>query len=144
MPYFKISSLFISFVFASQASFAGISVVANRAQKYIPTEQDIYNLYLGIEKNSRIELLNQDEGQAARAEFFNKFLHHSEIQMKQKWSMLVFSGNRIPSNSTDDRAILEYVKTHPNSVGYVDSEYLTKNKPSLDPQDQIVVLFKIQ
>lgn len=140
----------------SHGASAEVSVIANSAQatnlneqKVTLTEQSLYNLYLGIEKNSRFELLNQSEGQAARVEFFEKFLRQSEIQLKKKWSMLIFSGNRVPLNLTDDNAIFEYVKTHPNSVGYVDSGFLSKmnqatNKATDKTADKFVVLFKIQ
>lgn len=126
--------------FLSMPVMADLVVIAHKDLKERPTEKKVYNLYSGIEKNSSIELLNQGEGQAARSEFFEKFLKHSEIEMKQRWSALVFSGNRTPTSLTDDRSVIEYIKAHANAVGYVDEKFLQKNPLKDAP---LVTLFTI-
>lgn len=124
-------------------AFAEISVIVNMAQKDQLNEKEIYNLYLGIEKNSQLELLHQEEGRSTRSEFLEKFLHNSEVQMKQKWSTLIFSGNRIPAILADDHSILDYIKRHPNAIGYVDSRVATQIGSDSEFKDQVVVLFKV-
>lgn len=126
----------------TQLAQADISVIANAKSKGQLTERDLYNLYLGIEKTSTYELLHQGVDQVARAEFFEKFLHQNETQMKRKWSTLIFSGNRIPTVIEDNRSVLEYVKVHPDAVGYVTSAFL--DKASVKPGDGIVELFRVR
>lgn len=139
-------SFFVMFVigFKSHGASAEVVVIANGEQNEALTKDSIYNLYMGVEKNNRIELLNQREGQLARTEFFEKFLRQNEAQMKKKWSVLVFSGNRVPVNMADDQAVFEYVKIHPMAVGYVSEGFVGKNAAILNVEGQPVVLFKIK
>ena len=125
--------------YVSASAFAAISIVVNHDSTRQLTEQDVLNLYLGIEKSNQIDLINQDDGQTVRTEFNAKFLNRNETQMKQLWSTLIFSGQRIPSNLSSDAAVIKYVKTHPSAIGYVDSSSLAQNS---DPK--VTELFKVE
>src|SRR5882724_11413452 len=108
----NVSAIFISLViscstFASQPSLAAVAVIAHLSQKNRWTRQDIRNLYAGVMKPRKLELLDQTEGQAARMEFYEKFITDNPNQIKQQRSILVFSGERAPEVLLDDQAVYE-------------------------------------
>src|SRR4051812_36657133 len=76
---------------------AAITVISNTDSPRILTQQEVRNLYLGTTRFEHTELIDQSPG-LPRAEFYEKFLNKSEIQMKQQWSVLVFSGHRVPQS----------------------------------------------
>lgn len=112
---------------ASGSSTADISIISNPARSRSYTEQEVRSLYLGTKRFEQVELIDQGPG-AAKNEFYDRFLGKTETQMKQQWSVLVFSGNRAPLVLTDDQAVLDYVLHHPKTLGYVSSSFLKEWK----------------
>lgn len=109
----------------TQASYAELSVIVNEKNKNAWTEERIRNAYVGRLK-SNTEVIEQGEGQAARAEFREKFLGKTENQIKRQWSISIFSGGRAPTSKAGDREVLDYMKTREDAIGYVSSEFFQK------------------
>lgn len=121
-----------------------IDVICHSDQAELFQSQDIYNLYLGLAKRRGLTLLNQAEGQTARREFFLYFLKLTEIEVRKKWSILVFSGNRTPSTLKDDFSVLEYVENNESAIGYVNSKVIEALPPNPEKPRQFKILFKIK
>lgn len=68
----------------------------------------------------RVEPVNQGDGSSARAAFSQE-IHDREVSaVKAYWNKLIFSGRGMPPPElAGDRAVLEYVRSHPQSIGYV-------------------------
>jgi ABC-type phosphate transport system substrate-binding protein len=124
-------------------TFAEIVVIANPAQTEPLNEKEIRDLYLGTIRRRQFDLFEQSEGQAARAEFYEKFLDRNENQLKQARSIMVFSGNRVPSILADDRAVYNEVKENPRAIGYVSAGFFEAEKKKNQDQ-RPTVLFSIK
>ena len=104
--------------FASIASSAEILIISNISNQTL-TEKEIRDLYLGLTKSRQFRLLDQEIEQSARTEFNEKFLQKSERELQQKRSILIFSGMRTPTVLKDNQAVVDYVKNHKDTIGYV-------------------------
>ncbi len=104
--------------FASSASSAEILIISNISNQTL-TEKEIRDLYLGLTKSRQFRLLDQEIEQSARTEFNEKFLQKSERELQQKRSILIFSGMRTPTVLKDNQAVVDYVKNHKDTIGYV-------------------------
>jgi ABC-type phosphate transport system substrate-binding protein len=137
--------LFTSIILSLSAAdaYADIIFIANSSKKEVWTEKQVRDLYLGTLKLQQIELVDQAAGQTARNEFYEKFLKKSESQLKQKWSILVFSGEKVPLVVANDRATYEYVKSHPDSIGYVSKEFWEKEASTISTEG-LMRLFSVQ
>jgi ABC-type phosphate transport system substrate-binding protein len=65
--------------------------------------------------------IDQDEGSAARDEFYATFASKSPAQLKAHWSKIIFTGRGQPPiavpNSID---VKKHVVATPNSIGYIE------------------------
>lgn len=119
---------------------ADMVFIAHSTKKEAWTEKQVRDLYLGILKLQKVDLLDQAAGQDIRDEFYQNFLKKTESQLKQQWSILIFSGERVPQMMANDRAVYDYVKSHANAVGYVSSAFWDKEIAVTSP-DQPIKLF---
>jgi hypothetical protein len=115
-------------------------VITASANKEQWTEEQVRNAYDGKLK-LRTVLVEQTEGQIPRAEFHDRFLQKTENQMKQQWSIVIFSGGRAPLIKADDRAVYDYVKQNADSIGYVSSEFYNKE---IKGKEGLVEIVKIK
>ena len=66
--------------------------------------------------------VDQDEGSAARNDFYQKAAKKSPEKMKSYWSKMIFSGRAQPPKViSGDAAVIDWVKQNKNAIGYVDS-----------------------
>ena len=65
--------------------------------------------------------VDQDEGSAARDDFYKKAAKKAADKMKSYWSKMIFSGKAVPPEvKGDDAAIVAWVAKHKDAIGYVD------------------------
>lgn len=123
-------------------AYAEITIITHPATKNQWTEKQVHDLYVGTLRAGQVRVLEQTDSEI-RKEFYDKFLQKSEAQMKKIWSVLIFSGQRAPSLAANNQATLDYVKTHPDSIGYVSSQFwkLELTKPD---KERPVVLFVVK
>ena len=136
--------LFVSatLVFACAKSFAqanGFVVIAHPSQKGELSKKDVYDLYVGNLRMREVEVLEQAEGKPTRSTFYKRFLKKTPAEMKQQWSVLVFSGNRAPKVLSDDSSVLEYIKSNTNALGYVSAEFWEKMKSQFKSEEEAPV-----
>jgi ABC-type phosphate transport system substrate-binding protein len=112
----------------ASAQSSGFVIIGHPSQKDGISKKEIYDLYVGNMRMREVEVVEQADGKQTRSEFYKRFLKKSPAEMKQHWSVLVFSGNRAPKVLNDDNAVLEYVKNNTNALGYVSTEYWERVK----------------
>ncbi len=79
--------------------------------------------------------LDQRNGSEQRKIFSTRILGKSETELAGYWSRRMFSGKGHPPHTVDnDEGVIEYVITHPGSIGYIDGD-------SVD--DRVKVLLRI-
>ena len=65
--------------------------------------------------------IDQDEGAAARSEFYSKVTGKDAAQLKASWSQLLFSGKaQQPPHVADSAAVKKAVGDKPGGIGYID------------------------
>lgn len=141
----QIISIFLLALLFFRAAFAhaDLNLIANAANKETLSEKQVRDLYLGVLRSRKIELVEQSSGQSARSEFYSQFLQKDETQIKRQWSILIFSGERVPVVVSDDKAVFEYVKSHPNAIGYVSTVFWEKEKLA-KAENQPIELFTVK
>ena len=64
--------------------------------------------------------VDQSEASALRRRFTTRVLNRDTESVKSYWQQMVFSGRAVPPPALDnDAAVVEFVRQHPYSVGYV-------------------------
>jgi ABC-type phosphate transport system substrate-binding protein len=68
----------------------------------------------------RVEPVDQREGSGVRAAF-SEAIHDREVTaIKAYWNKVIFSGRGLPPPElSGDQDVLDYVRSHPRSLGYV-------------------------
>jgi len=84
------------------------------------------NVFLGkvnsLPSGHKTVPVDQEEGEAARDEFYTKVTKKDAAQLKAYWSRLIFTGKGQPPKAVfDDGEVLDLVSTNPNIIGYVGS-----------------------
>jgi ABC-type phosphate transport system substrate-binding protein len=65
--------------------------------------------------------IDQDEGSAARDEFYATFADKSPAQLKAHWAKIIFTGRGQPPTSVlSSIEVKKRVTATPNSIGYID------------------------
>jgi ABC-type phosphate transport system substrate-binding protein len=65
--------------------------------------------------------VDQVEGSAARAEFYQKIVGESVAQMKMYWSKIIFTGRgEPPPTVADSKEIKKRLQENPAAIGYID------------------------
>ncbi len=65
---------------------------------------------------------DQEEGSAVRDDFYMKVAKKNAAKLKNYWSKMIFSGKAIPPDVIgDDAAMIAWVASKKNRIGYVDS-----------------------
>lgn len=66
--------------------------------------------------------IDQEEGSAAREEFYDKVARKDAAQMKAYWSQLLFTGKaQRPKRVSGDAAVKQAVAASPGTIGYIDA-----------------------
>jgi ABC-type phosphate transport system substrate-binding protein len=123
----KIIILFASLL-ASCFAMGEVAVVVHPSSSIESLSNDeVSRLFLGKTKNfpngSLAVPINQDEGEAARAQFIETACRKNASQYKAYWSQLVFTGKGTPpKDGGNDAEVKNLVSTNPNMIGYIDAK----------------------
>jgi ABC-type phosphate transport system substrate-binding protein len=106
-----------------------VAVVSAKSPAVMLSKNQVVDIFLGKASrfpDGRLAVpVDQDEGSAARDEFYATFAGKSPAQLKAHWSKIIFTGRGQPPiavpNSID---VKKYVAANPNSMGYIDSTQL--------------------
>ncbi len=70
----------------------------------------------------RINVVDQPDASDIRAEFYSKVVKKTPQQLKAYWSRQIFTAKTFPPKQLlNDEAIVEWVSSTPDALGYVDS-----------------------
>jgi len=116
------ASLLIFFQWAQ----AGTVVIVNPANPDASISKKVAKkIFMGKASSTgsaEVVPVDQDEGAAARNDFYKKAAKKSPEKMKSYWSKMIFSGRAQPPKVVSgDAAVVEWVKQNKNAIGYVDS-----------------------
>lgn len=103
-------------------------VVAKNANYDVISTKEAFKLWMGKKKRlngKKVVIVDQKEDTPAQVEFYQKVLNKSTQEMKAYWAKLVFMGNSFPPRKlSNDKKVKAWLKTHPNSIGYIDASAL--------------------
>lgn len=69
---------------------------------------------------SKVEPVDQSDDTAVRSAFSREIHGRGVGAIKAYWNKLIFSGRGVPPPTLrDDREVVEYVRQHPEAIGYV-------------------------
>jgi len=73
----------------------------------------------------RVEVVDLNEENTFRFDFYGKFLGISNRQLKAHWAKQVFRGNGFPPRMLEtDEMVMDWIAESPNRLGYIDSQNL--------------------
>lgn len=110
---------------ASVATSAGdrLAVIVNPARKASPDDAWLRLVYLkqrrDWEDGEPIVPVNRESGSAARQAFADRILRLSPNRLTSYWNERYFDGVLPPITFDSDRAVVRYVASEPNAIGYV-------------------------
>ena len=111
---------------ASAAAADVVAVVSAKAPVVLLSKNQVVDIFLG--KASRFPdgrpavPIDQEEGSAARDEFYATFASMTPAQLKAHWSKIIFTGRgQPPMTVSSSNEVKKRVTATPNSIGYIDS-----------------------
>ncbi|MBI4406148.1 MAG: hypothetical protein HY537_18460 [Deltaproteobacteria bacterium] len=108
-----------------------ILVVANPSLKTQLNKEDLKEIFLGnktMVDSRRVIPVDQARTSKLRKEFYQFLVGKSPVEMNVYWAEQIFSGKaRIPSVVPDDQAVIQYVSSNSDAIGYVSRSADTKN-----------------
>lgn len=119
--------LFITLLaLASQRAFASdsIVVVANTQDTSIElTRQEIRNLFMGGVISHDLEAIALPPENQTRVLFNTKVVRLTESRIQSYWAQMRFSGRKKPPTELNsEKMVIEYLKSHPGTVSYLQSD----------------------
>ena len=112
-------------------AYADIAVVVHRDSPLANvTQEEISKIFLAKTKTfangQKIKLLDLEEGDETRDQFYKSVANKTPSQVKAYWSRLIFTGKgQPPQVLMDSDEIVETIGEDPNSIGYVDPDSVT-------------------
>ena len=136
---FKFQWLLIPMLLLPLAARADLVVVGNPGIEGELTRKQLHYLYLGksriLPSGSKAVLFEYASGHSLRSLFARKVIKRSPEQISSKRQKYIVSGKMKKPSLADDRGdMLKRIASTPNSIGYIDSQYL---------DDSVKVLFRI-
>ncbi|MFT6155087.1 MAG: hypothetical protein ACJA0E_002200 [Bermanella sp.] len=121
------NKILTTLVLTAGVSFAhagAVAVVGASSPIAAASSSDVVKVFLGKKKNlggvSAIPV-DQEEGTAARNDFYSSIIKKSEAQLKSYWSRLIFTGKgQAPQVVGIDADIKVMVANNPNIIGYIE------------------------
>ena len=100
------------------------------------TSQEAKNIFLGKKKNwpdnSPINLVVQKENSLHEL-FTTTIVNKSPLQFSLYWKKLLFTGKALyPERAANDADVIDYIQSHPNSVGYIAGSSVNNSIKVLD------------
>lgn len=124
----KLVSLLGAAGFALAASFASaeVVVIVNAASPVSSASAgDIAQIYLGKRSDiggNTVVAVDQAEGNASRAVFYDKVVEKNPSQLNAYWSRLIFTGKGSPPRQVgSDAEVADAVADDEEAIGYIDS-----------------------
>ena len=121
-----IAALGVFLLFAVHRANAGVKVIVHPSNAMgTLTKAKVGDLFLKRvtrwENGRTVTPVDQTEKSAARAAFTKDLLGKEVQWVKSYWQKMIFSGRATPpAELSSDAQVLEYVRTNPDSIGYVD------------------------
>lgn len=112
----------------STASLAeSLTVIVHPSNDSELSEKAVSRIFLGKSKRfsngSEAIPIDQQEGNAVRADFSSKLLKKSSSQLKAYWSKLIFTGKGSPPKQVaSDAEVIDLVSKNPSLIGYVSKD----------------------
>ena len=118
--------------FAPVANAEVVIIVSVKSSVNVLTADQIARIFLGKDdkfpNDQSANPVDQPEGAAIRDEFYSKVAHKNSSQISSYWAKLIFTGEgRLPKIIPDDSAVIKFIASNPNALGYIDEKSLTKN-----------------
>ncbi|MDR4515483.1 hypothetical protein [Nitrosomonas sp.] len=129
---FLILTLAAMIVLLPENGWADIVVIVNPDSSIVKlSRRQIIDIYMGrnpgLESGQKIQPLDQPINSAVRAEFYRKLTGKPVSAINAYWARLLFTGRAFPPLLVEDnKAMLNTVLKNPNTVGYLESQYLTE------------------
>ena len=103
---------------ARRAAAQGYVVVVNAAGPAAISKAELSNVFL--KKSTKLAPVDQSKGAAVRDAFSKAVLGRPASAVTTYWQQQIFAGKDVPPpEKGDDAAVLAFVKSTPNGVGYV-------------------------
>lgn len=124
-----ISCLFLFCLGFSPAFGEAVVVVSEESPLRSLDRAELADIYLGrlsrLPNGEPVVPIDQEEGSAARDEFYSEYLGRSPAQIKSHWSKLIFTGRGHPPRSVaSGPAVVEVLTENPNAIGYIDRDHV--------------------
>lgn len=104
-----------------------VVVVSAKSSVTTLSKNQIVDIFLG--KTSRFPNgsvavpIDQEEGIAAREQFYSEFASKSAAQLKAHWSKIIFTGRgQPPREASSVIELKKLIVTNANSIGYIDRD----------------------
>jgi len=102
-----------------------VAVVSSKSAITSLSQAQVADIFLGkasrFPDGVRAVPVDQAEGSAARAEFYQKIVGESVAQMKIYWSKIIFTGRgEPPPTVADGRELKKRLQQNPAVIGYID------------------------
>lgn len=129
----KTMAVAASAIMLASVSQAEIAIIVNNSVSVPSISADeAANIFLGkvneLPGGIRMVPIDQEDGQKAHAEFYNKVVKKDAAQLNAYWSRLIFTGKGEPPKKMADNAdVLALVAANPNIIGYVDASAVTSS-----------------
>jgi ABC-type phosphate transport system substrate-binding protein len=110
---------------ASAAVADVVTVVSAKSPVSTLSKSQVADIFLGktteLPGGAQAVPIDQNEGSAAREEFYARFTGKSAAQVKAHWSKIIFTGRgqpplEVPNSAEVKKRLIE----NPNAIGYID------------------------
>ncbi len=104
-----------------------VAVVSSKNPVTTLSKNQVVDIFLGkanrFPDGREAVPIDQNEGSAAREEFYLKFAGKSPAQIKAFWSKIIFTGRgQPPPEVSNDVEVKKFIAKHPNAIGYIDQK----------------------
>jgi ABC-type phosphate transport system substrate-binding protein len=120
-----IVGLALSFVLGGAARADVVAVVSSKNPVTLLSKSQVADIFLG--KTARFPdgtlavPIDQEEGSAARDEFYATFTSKSPAQVKSHWTKIIFTGRgQPPMTVSNSAAVRQLVAANPRAISYIE------------------------
>ncbi|PCI48685.1 MAG: hypothetical protein COB51_04710 [Moraxellaceae bacterium] len=118
------------FCLSSPNTYADIAIVTHPDNPMADLDEDqLKRIFLGVKRKrasgEKILIIDQYRNNSIRTIFYQTFTGKSVAQINSRWASLLFSGKATPPQQVlDDKAVKDWIQTHPFGFGYIHIESL--------------------
>ncbi len=122
----RLASALLALVFIAGGSWGEVAVVVNQEVEIKPLDQgDLRDFFLGkrslIVDVQQADIVIQDNDEK-QDRFVKQFVGITSAQFRTYWKKMVFTGQgKAPTIRANDKEVVEYIKSHRDAVGYIDT-----------------------